>query len=127
VKAKKIVVNRSWVYIWPTATVVRQGILVEQALTGQGMYLARAENADDLLKKNIARSKVIVENRRYWISKDMGRSFDLPADTVIDGEVVTLDESGRPDFHCLQHFAAEASRIHYFVFDLLILEGRDSS
>jgi len=50
---------------------------------------------------------------------------DLPADTVIDGEVVALDESGRPDFHRLQHFTAEASRIHYFVFDLLILEGRD--
>ena len=46
---------------------------------------------------------------------------DLPADTVIDGEVVALDESGRPDFHRLQHFTAEASRIHYFVFDLLIL------
>jgi DNA ligase D-like protein (predicted ligase) len=50
---------------------------------------------------------------------------DLPADTVIDGEVVALDESGRPDFHRLQHFTAEASRIHYFVFDLLIFKGRD--
>src|ERR1700737_172160 len=50
---------------------------------------------------------------------------DLPADTVIDGEVVALDESGRPDFHRLHHFTAEASRIHYFVFDLLILKGRD--
>src|SRR5712671_309479 len=50
---------------------------------------------------------------------------DLPDDTVIDGEVVALDESGRPDFHRLQHFTAEASRIHYFVFDLLILKQRD--
>jgi ATP-dependent DNA ligase len=50
---------------------------------------------------------------------------ELPADTVIDGEVVALDESGRPDFHRLQHFTAEASRIHYFVFDLLILKQRD--
>jgi DNA ligase D-like protein (predicted ligase) len=50
---------------------------------------------------------------------------DLPAETVIDGEVVALDESGRPDFHRLQHFSAEASRIHYFVFDLLILRGHD--
>src|SRR5216683_908837 len=50
---------------------------------------------------------------------------DLPADTVIDGEVVALDESRRPDFHGLQHFTAEASRIRYFVFDLLVLNGRD--
>src|SRR5258708_5356120 len=50
---------------------------------------------------------------------------DLPTDTVIDGEVVALDESGRPDFHHLQHFTAEASRIHYFVFDLLVFKGRD--
>jgi bifunctional non-homologous end joining protein LigD len=50
---------------------------------------------------------------------------DLPDDTVIDGEVVALDESGRPDFHALQHFQDHASRIRYFVFDVLILKGRD--
>jgi ATP-dependent DNA ligase len=49
----------------------------------------------------------------------------LPANTVVDGEVVALDDSGHPDFHALQHFKASASRIHYFVFDLLILQGRD--
>ena len=43
---------------------------------------------------------------------------DLPADTVIDGEVVALDESGRPDFHRLQHFTVEASRIQYFFFSI---------
>jgi len=31
----------------------------------------------------------------------------------------------RPDFHRLQHFTAEASRIHSFVFDLLILKQHD--
>jgi bifunctional non-homologous end joining protein LigD len=50
---------------------------------------------------------------------------DLPVETVIDGEVVALDEAGRPDFHCLQHFTAHASQIHYFVFDVLISKGRD--
>jgi ATP-dependent DNA ligase len=50
---------------------------------------------------------------------------DLPADTVIDGEVVALDYFGRPNFHGLQHFTVEAQRIHYFVFDLLGLKGRD--
>ena len=52
-------------------------------------------------------------------------SADLPDETVIDGEVVALDEAGRPDFNLLQHFRAEASRIHYFVFDLLVYNNRD--
>ena len=50
---------------------------------------------------------------------------DLPDNTVIDREVVTLDESGRPDFNLLQHYRAEASCIHYFVFDLLVYDNRD--
>jgi len=62
-------------------------------------------------------------NKRYpYIAEALGY---LPADTVIDGEIVALDDSGRPDFHRLQHFVAEAARIHYFVFDLLISNGRD--
>lgn len=50
---------------------------------------------------------------------------DLPDDTVIDGEVVALNEMGHPDFNLLQHYRAEASRIHYFVFDLLVYSNRD--
>ena len=50
---------------------------------------------------------------------------DLPENTVVDGEVVALDESGRPDFNLLQNFRSGASRIHFFVFDLLIYQGRD--
>jgi ATP-dependent DNA ligase len=50
---------------------------------------------------------------------------DLPDNTVIDGEVVALDQSGRPDFNLLQHYRAHASRTHYFVFDLLVNNNRD--
>jgi DNA ligase D-like protein (predicted ligase) len=50
---------------------------------------------------------------------------DLPAGTVVDGEVVAIDDSGRPDFNLLQNFRAEASRIHYYVFDLLCWGDRD--
>jgi bifunctional non-homologous end joining protein LigD len=50
---------------------------------------------------------------------------DLPENTVIDGEVVALDESGRPDFKLLQNSRSAAARMHYFVFDLLVFEGRD--
>ena len=50
---------------------------------------------------------------------------DLPAGTVVDGEVVAIDESGRPDFNLLQHFRAESSRIQYYIFDLLCWKDRD--
>ena len=39
---------------------------------------------------------------------------DLPEGTVVDGEVVALDESGRPSFNLLQSFRNQASHIHYF-------------
>ena len=50
---------------------------------------------------------------------------DLPDDTVVDGEVVPLDDAGRPKFHLLQQFRSQAPRIRYFIFDLLILKGHD--
>jgi DNA ligase D-like protein (predicted ligase) len=50
---------------------------------------------------------------------------DLPEETVVDGEVVALDDLGRPNFNLLAQFRTEASRIHYFIFDLLVCNGRD--
>jgi DNA ligase D-like protein (predicted ligase) len=50
---------------------------------------------------------------------------ELPANTVVDGEVVALDEAGRPNFNLLQHSRSAAKNICYFVFDLLVCENRD--
>jgi len=50
---------------------------------------------------------------------------DLPAGTVVDGEVVAVDDSGRPDFNLLQNFRAAAPRIQYYIFDLLCWKDRD--
>jgi len=50
---------------------------------------------------------------------------DLPEGTVVDGEVVALDDSGRPNFNLLAQFRSEASRIQYFIFDLLVCNGHD--
>lgn len=49
----------------------------------------------------------------------------LPDDTVVDGEVVALDETGRPSFNLLQHAGSSQVRIVFYVFDLLILNGKD--
>jgi bifunctional non-homologous end joining protein LigD len=49
----------------------------------------------------------------------------LPNDTLIDGEVVALDEDGRPSFNTLQNYGSAGAPLHFYVFDLLVLEGRD--
>jgi ATP-dependent DNA ligase len=48
----------------------------------------------------------------------------LPSDTVIDGEIVALDETGRPSFNLLQGFG-NAQAIVLYAFDLLMLRGKD--
>jgi len=49
----------------------------------------------------------------------------LPDDTVIDGEILALDENGRPSFNALQNFGSGSAAIVYYVFDVMILGGRD--
>jgi len=44
---------------------------------------------------------------------------------TLDGEIVALDENGRPSFQALQHRATSTLTIAYYVFDLLALDGRD--
>src|ERR1700747_2706484 len=50
---------------------------------------------------------------------------EIPEGTVVDGEVVALDDSGRPNFNLLAQFRSGASRIHYFIFDLLVCNDHD--
>jgi len=49
----------------------------------------------------------------------------LPDDTVIDGEVVALDADGKPSFNMLQNYGSAGAPLHFFVFDLLVLNGKD--
>ena len=48
----------------------------------------------------------------------------LPSETVIDGEVVALDEDGRPSFNLLQNYSP-GTPVVYYVFDVMVLAGRD--
>jgi hypothetical protein len=49
----------------------------------------------------------------------------MPDDSVIDGEVVALDPHGRPSFNTLQNYGSAGAPLHFFIFDLLVLRGRD--
>jgi hypothetical protein len=49
----------------------------------------------------------------------------MPDETVIDGEVVALDPEGRPSFNTIQNYGSSGARLHFFIFDLLVLKGKD--
>jgi DNA ligase D-like protein (predicted ligase) len=66
-------------------------------------------------------------------NKDFSRKYPtivnalkaLPDETVIDGEIVAMDERGRPSFNALQNYGSSQAPLFYYVFDILILAGRD--
>jgi bifunctional non-homologous end joining protein LigD len=47
----------------------------------------------------------------------------LPPETLIDGEVVAIDESGRVSFSSLQH-SRHSTELQFYVFDILVHRGR---
>jgi len=49
----------------------------------------------------------------------------LPGETIIDGEVVALDTEGRPSFSLLQNHGSSGIPLIFYVFDLLMIAGRD--
>jgi bifunctional non-homologous end joining protein LigD len=48
----------------------------------------------------------------------------LPDGTVIDGEIIALDEHGKPAFNVLQNRQLHRDRVQYFAFDLLVYQRR---
>ncbi len=49
----------------------------------------------------------------------------LPADTLLDGEVVAVDESGRVSFNLIQHHRSQAQALLFYAFDVLICRGKN--
>lgn len=47
----------------------------------------------------------------------------LPANSIIDGEVIAIDEKGKISFNTLQHRRTRAT-LQYYVFDVPMLRGR---
>jgi DNA ligase D-like protein (predicted ligase) len=50
---------------------------------------------------------------------------NLPDNTVIDGEIVALDQDGRPSFAVLQNHGPSRAPVQFYVFDVMVMAGRD--
>src|ERR1700691_1775729 len=65
--------------------------------------------------------------------RDLSRRFQnvaralqtLPAETVLDGEIVAVNGDGRPSFSSLQNFGDGAAAILFYAFDAPMLAGAD--
>jgi bifunctional non-homologous end joining protein LigD len=75
--------------------------------------------------------RVLLRSRN---NKDFNRKYPalvqalapMPDETVIDGEVVALDDAGRPSFNALQNYTPGSAPLVYYVFDVMILRGKDT-
>jgi len=74
------------------------------AIKTDGKVLLRSRNNKDFNSRYPAVAKALAA---------------LPDETVIDGEVVALDASGRPSFSIVQNHGSSGAPIVYYVFDVL--------
>jgi bifunctional non-homologous end joining protein LigD len=49
----------------------------------------------------------------------------MPDETVIDGEIVAMDASGRPSFNALQNYGSGTGPLFYYVFDVMVVAAED--
>ncbi|MEO8822829.1 MAG: ATP-dependent DNA ligase, partial [Ginsengibacter sp.] len=57
----------------------------------------------------------------------VNRLNTIQEEAVLDGEIVVLNDEGKPDFQFLQHYSENQNRpIQYCIFDLLELNGKDT-
>jgi len=49
----------------------------------------------------------------------------LPPDTLLDGELVAIDQTGRVSFNLLQHHRSQAQAILFYAFDVIMHRGRN--
>ncbi|HLW20952.1 MAG TPA: DNA ligase D [Cyclobacteriaceae bacterium] len=77
-------------------------------------------------KVNLYSRNGISYNQKFFALHQALRA--VPYDTILDGEVVVLNEDGISEFQKLQNYGEETKgELRYYVFDLLYLNGHDIS
>jgi bifunctional non-homologous end joining protein LigD len=104
---------------------------VSQAPAGNWLYELKFDGYRAVALKGGYEVRLLSRNE-----KDLGKKFSSVVeavteldcrDAILDGEVVALDETGRPSFQLLQAYEKGEQRppLFYYVFDLLQLDGVD--
>ena len=94
------------------------------------LYELKLDGYRALIIKNDDRVKIISRNEKdhtaaYPTVVAAARRLNARS-AVVDGEIVAVDESGRPSFQALQHRAAHRGHaIVFYAFDLLHVDGED--
>jgi bifunctional non-homologous end joining protein LigD len=90
----------------------------ELKLDGYRTIALRTENNVKLLSR---RNNVL--NERF---KSVVQALEpIAPGTILDGEVVALDDEGKPSFNMLQNYTGSKIDLYYYVFDLLALRGKN--
>ncbi len=102
--------------------------LWEPKLDGYRIIAAVRDGKARLLSRNA----IDVTERYPDIAQQLAGKAGMAATMVLDGEIVAVDQKGRPCFQCLQHLdesqkpgSSPASAVLYYVFDILYFGGRD--
>ena len=104
--------------------------LIEQPPSGAG-WVHEVKFDGYRIQARIEEGRVVLRTRRglNWTAKfrAIARAGARLPDGIYDGEIVSLDKKGAPDFGALQAALAEGKtdELIYFVFDLLFAEGED--
>src|SRR5580658_8709971 len=92
------------------------------------LYELKFDGYRALAIKSGGRVQLRSRNDKDFNARYLGlvKAFEsMPDETVLDGEVVALDAEGRPSFNALQNPGSAGASLHFFIFDVLVLGGRD--
>jgi bifunctional non-homologous end joining protein LigD len=115
----------------PAFTPPQLATLVDTVPAGSGwLHEAKYDGYRVLVAAGGGKAKLFTRTGLDWTDKfaniaEAAKALDVGA-ALIDGEVVALDQAGKPNFSALQDALTRGSRdLTLFAFDLLSLDGED--
>ncbi len=115
----------------PLAFKPQLATLVDAAPAGDWRYEIKFDGYRLLARLEDGRVQLFTRNGHDWTARMPEQAAALAAlklkSAWLDGEVVVLDDSGKPDFQALQNAfdAGRSGNILYYLFDVPYLDGHD--